>query len=103
MASATTSTIQNRIVYWANYYGLDAQHMLAIARCESGFSASAVNTTLVEGQHATGLFQHLPSYWAGRVAKYSITGTSIWDYETQAKVTAAMFADGQSDLWECKG
>jgi len=101
-AVSTKSTVQNRIVYWANYYGLNAQHMLDIAKCESGFNPAAVNTTLVEGVHATGLYQHLPTYWPGRVAKYSVTGTSIWDYETQAQVTAAMFADGQSNLWECR-
>lgn len=76
--------------------------MLDIAYCESRYNPTAVNPAIVEGVHPTGLFQHLPKYWAGRVAKYSITGSDILDPNTNAQITAAMFADGQSNLWECR-
>jgi hypothetical protein len=88
-------------VKWANVYGVSAPQLLRVADCESDYNPSVVSTFVVEGVHPMGLFQHLPTYWPARAARYGVPGASIFDAEAQAKVTAAMFRDGQSDLWAC--
>lgn len=97
--------VQSIIVKWANHYGLSAQHMLDIARCESTFNPNSRNTKYTAPGGAgnpVGLFQHVEGYWPARAAKYGVPGASIYDADAQARVTAAMFADGQAGLWECR-
>lgn len=96
--------VQSIIVKWANHYGVSAQHMLNIARCESTFDPNARNTSYSAGAagNPVGLFQHVEGYWPARAAKYGVPGASIYDADAQARVTAAMFADGQAHLWECR-
>ena len=96
--------VQGIIVKWANHYGLSAQHMLNIARCESTFNPNARNSSYSAGGagNPVGLFQHVEGYWPARAAKYGVPGASIYDADAQARVTAAMFADGQAGLWECR-
>lgn len=93
--------VQAVIVKWANYYGADANWLLRIAACESGFNPNAVAPNIIDGGHPTGLFQHVSTYWPSRAARYGVPGASIFDAEAQARVTAGMFADGQSSQWEC--
>ena len=94
---------------WANHYGVNPDLLLRIAKCESTYRPDAVNKgyTAYNAQgvsmgHPMGLFQHVEGYWAGRAATYGIPGASIWDADAQAHVTAGMFRDGQSYMWECK-
>ena len=96
--------VQSIIVKWANHYGVNAQHMLNIARCESTFNPNARNYdyTAPGAGNPIGLFQHVEGYWPARAAKYGVPGASIYDADAQARVTAAMFADGQAGLWECR-
>jgi len=96
--------VQSIIIKWANHYGVSAQHMLNIARCESTFNPNARNTSYSAGAagNPVGLFQHVEGYWPARAAKYGVPGASIYDADAQARVTAAMFADGQAHLWECR-
>lgn len=96
--------VQSIIVKWANHYGVNAQHMLNIARCESTFNPNARNPSYSAGAagNPVGLFQHVEGYWPARAAKYGVPGASIYDADAQARVTAAMFADGQAHLWECR-
>jgi hypothetical protein len=88
-------------VKWANVYGVSPSQLLRIADCESEYNPS-VSTFVVEGVHPMGLFQHLPTYWPNRAARYGVSGASIFDADAQAHVTAGMFRDGQSGLWQCK-
>ena len=46
-------------------------------------------------------FQHISGYWTARAKAYGYEGTSVFDAYANANVTAAMFADGKSNLWEC--
>jgi hypothetical protein len=98
------ATVQQVIVKWANHYGVSADLLLRIARCESGFNPFARNTGYADplGGNPVGLFQHLEGYWPVRAAKYGVPGASIYDVEAQARVTAGMFADGQAGQWECR-
>lgn len=94
--------IKQIIIKWADYYGVSRTQLLRVANCESGYNPKVVNHNYYDHGHPTGLFQHISGYWPGRAKTYGVPGASIFDPEAQAKVTAGMFRDGQSNLWECK-
>lgn len=96
------SDVQQSITKWAKHYGVDPNHLLRIAKCESRLNPKAVNRNYYENGNPSGLFQHLSGYWPARAAQYGRKGASVFDADAQAQVTAAMFAAGQSNLWECK-
>ena len=75
---------------------------MKIANCESTMNPSAVNYGYYENGHPSGLFQHISGYWPARAAKYGYAGASVFDATANANVTAQMFRDGASNLWECK-
>lgn len=85
----------------ARKYGINEEHFVNIARCESTFNPNAVNTSYYENGHPSGLFQHISGYWPARAAKYGYAGASVFDAVANANVTAGMFRDGASNLWEC--
>lgn len=85
----------------ARRYGLNEDHFVRIAMCESTMNPQAVNTSYYENGNPSGLFQHLSGYWPARAAKYGYEGSSVFDATANANVTAAMWAEGQSYLWEC--
>lgn len=102
-ASVPAGSVQEIIVKWANYYGVDPNMLLRIAKCESGFNPNAINRNYsVNGTHPSGLFQHVAVYWPARAAKYGVPGASVFDADANARVTAGMFRDGQASAWECK-
>lgn len=113
-APTPVGQVQATIIKWANHYGVDANWLLRIAECESRYRPGAVNLAYwvdangiefgtVGGKfYPSGVFQHVAKYWPGRAAHYGVPGASIFDAEAQARVTAGMFRDGQSNLWECK-
>ena len=72
-----------------------------IARCESTLNPNAINTGYYDNGHPSGLFQHISGYWPARAAQYGYPGASVFDPVANANVTAAMFRDGHSNLWEC--
>jgi soluble lytic murein transglycosylase-like protein len=86
----------------ARKYGIDENHFVAIAKCESTMNPNAVNYGYSENGNPSGLFQHLSGYWPARAAKYGYAGASVFDATANANVTAGMFRDGASNLWECK-
>jgi len=78
-----------------------------IARCESTLNPNAVNYNYYENGHPSGLFQHLTigeygGYWKARASQYGWSGASVFNAQANAEVTAQMFRDGASNLWECK-
>ena len=83
-------------------YGVDPDYMVRIAKCESGLNPTAIAPNLIAGSHPTGLFQHVSVYWPKRATKYGWDGASIYNVQAQAEVTAQMFRDGASKLWECR-
>lgn len=80
---------------------MDENHLVNIARCESGLNPKAVNYGYNENGYPSGLFQHLSGYYPARAAKYGYS-TNVFDAYSNANTTAAMFRDGLSYLWECK-
>jgi hypothetical protein len=94
--------VKESIVRWAIFYGQNPDTLLRVAYCESGYNPYSVNKNYYDNGNPTGLFQHISGYWEKRAARYGSPGASIYDYDAQAKVTAAMFKDGQSGAWECK-
>lgn len=98
-----TGVVQAAIIKWAGFYGVSADWLLRIANCESHFNPGSVNYSYaVSGTHPSGIFQHVALYWPARAVHYGVAGASIFDYDAQARVTAGMFKDGQSGLWECR-
>jgi len=51
----------------ARRFGVSGGEMLCVAQRESGLNEHAVNAT----SGTSGLFQHMPRYWPGRVASYN--------------------------------
>lgn len=94
--------IINIIKAAAAKYGVSEANMLRIAKCESGYNQNAINYNYYENGYPSGLFQHISGYWAARATKYGYEGASVFDPIANANVTAGMFRDGQSYLWECR-
>lgn len=72
--------------------------------CESSMNQNAINYNYSENgrDSPAGLFQHLQNYWPARATKYGWHGASIFNAQANAEVTAQMFRDGLTHLWECK-
>ena len=88
----------------ARKYGINEDYFVKIAMCESTMNPNAINRNYAEipGHHPSGLFQHLSNYWPARAAKYGYAGASVFDPVANANVTAGMWRDGASNLWECQ-
>jgi len=85
----------------ARKYGISEDYFVSIAKCESTMNPTAVNKAYYENGHPSGLFQHISGYYPARAQKYGYS-TDVFDAYSNANVTAAMFADGLTNLWECK-
>lgn len=79
----------------ASAKGIDAQRVLLIAQCESGFNPRS------DSGYYKGLFQQDPSYWPGRAAKYGYSGASYFDVDAQIGVATSMMAGGGWSHWGC--
>lgn len=99
--AAIPQTIEDIVRQAARKYGVNEDYLVSIARCESGMNPKAVNYGYNENGNPSGLFQHLSGYYPARAQKYGYS-TDVFDAYSNANVTAAMFADGLSNLWECK-
>lgn len=99
---ANTGNVEGIVRQAARKYGIDEEHFVKIARCESTMNPNAVNYGYNENGYPSGLFQHLSGYWPARAAKYGYAGASVFDAVANANVTAGMFRDGASNLWECR-
>lgn len=103
VVQASRDEVIATITYWANYYGIDPAWMLRVAKCESGYSVTALNRNYYAGGgNPTGIFQFLPQTFAANAARVGIANPNIWDYRQQAQVAAWMFKIGQSRQWQCK-
>lgn len=78
--------------------GCNPEQLIRVMYCESGGRHNAYN----KSSGASGLFQHLPQYWANRAATYGVPGASIWDPQAQVIVSAGMFSQGLAHHWVCK-
>jgi uncharacterized protein YabE (DUF348 family) len=89
---------RSEVVAAATQWGIDPNMMLRIMNCESRGHATSVNTATVNGEHASGLFQYLPSTW------YSAGGTdaNIFDGSVQIQVTARKMALYGNSPWACQ-
>lgn len=85
----------------ARKYGLDEEHFLTIAMCESTMNPSAINYGYYENGHPSGLFQHLSGYYPARAEKAGYS-TDVFDPYSNANTTASMWSEGLSYLWECQ-
>lgn len=79
----------------ADEFGVDGNLMVRIARCESGLRWWAVNIT----SRASGLFQHLPQYWAGRAEAVGMPDAWILDPRANARAAAWMLSTQGTRPW----
>lgn len=88
----------------AHLFGIDQQRMLCIAERESGFNEHAYNSS----SGAAGIFQHLQTYWRGRVVAYRARsrpalairpGASVFNPRANILVSARMMAAGGWSNW----
>jgi hypothetical protein len=93
------------VEYWrpqveaaAAVWNIDPNMMLRIMSCESHGNATDVNPTTVAGEHATGLFQYLPSTWRSAGG----TDDNIFDGSVQIQLTAKKMARYGTGAWACK-
>ncbi|MEX0932191.1 MAG: ubiquitin-like domain-containing protein [Candidatus Saccharimonadales bacterium] len=100
--STTTGNVELIVRQVAIKYGINPDHFVRIAMCESGLNPNAVNYGYYSNGHPSGLFQHISGYWPARASKYGYPGASVFNAEANANVSAAMWVDGQSHLWECQ-
>ncbi len=98
---APAGSIEDIVRQAARKYGINEDYFVRVARCESTLNPNAVNSSYYENGNPSGLFQHLSGYYPARAAKYGYS-SDVFDAYSNANVTAAMFADGQSNLWECR-
>lgn len=93
------------VEYWrpqveaaAAKWGIDPNMMLRIMNCESHGNATDVNVHTVNGEHATGLFQYLPSTWRSAGG----TNDNIFDGSVQIQITAKKMALYGTKPWACQ-
>ncbi|MET4003877.1 hypothetical protein ABIB48_002615 [Arthrobacter sp. UYCu511] len=96
-----TTDIEQIVREAARKYGLNEEHFLSIAMCESTMNPSAINYGYYENGHPSGLFQHLSGYYPARAEKAGYS-TDVFDAYSNANTTAAMWSEGLSHLWECQ-
>lgn len=75
----------------AYFQPADVDLALLVIGCESGGDPNAKNPNST----ASGLFQHLASYWDGRASAAGWAGSSIWNPEANVAVAAwLVYSDG---------
>jgi len=77
----------------------DVNRAVRVAWCESSFNPNSINPT----SGASGLFQHLPQYWADRSAAAGFAGADIFDPEANVAVAAWLLYEfpGGWSHWTC--
>lgn len=100
-ALETVTDVESIVRNAARKYGLDENHFVNLALCESSLNPKSINYNYYENGHPSGLFQHVSGYYPERAKKYGYS-TDVLDPYSNANVTAAMWKDGLSYLWECK-
>lgn len=79
-----------------HFYPTDVPRALEVIDCESRGNPYAVN----HSSRASGLFQHLPKYWAQRSASAGVAGASIFDPHANTAVAAwLVYHAGGWDHW----
>lgn len=101
-ASVQPSSVEQIVREAARRHGLNEEHFVSIAMCESTMRPDAVNYAYYDNGHPSGLFQHISGYWPARAAQHGYAGASVFDPVANANVTAAMWSDGLSYMWECR-
>ena len=77
----------------------DVNRAIRIAWCESSFNPYSVNPQT----QASGLFQHLPRYWAERSAEAGFPGADIFDPDANVAVAAWLVYEGGGwSHWTCR-
>jgi hypothetical protein len=84
-------SVEEKIIYYADIYGVEKETALRIAKCESGFNPKAEN----ENGSATGVYQFIRKTW-----KNNCDGDV---YNADANIICFMrLYKNNKNWWECK-
>lgn len=105
--ASSGDSIESIVRHAARSQGINEEHFLRIAKCESTLRPDAVNplSVIVGGVNygnAKGLFQFIDSTWKRMSAKSGHAGASVFDAKANAAVAAWAFANGHAGEWECR-
>lgn len=93
------STVREAIWVAAVTYRQSASELTRTAYCESRLNPGSRNgEPIYNGEHATGLFQFVPSTWRSTPYKYG----DIYNANTNALAAAWMWAQGRRNEWTCR-
>ena len=99
-ASGWLSQVEVRALVSLYFEEEDVNQAVRVAWCESRFDPEAVDLTT----GATGLFKHLPKYWAERAEKAGFRGAEPTDAEASVAAAAwAVYEGGGWDVFGCRG
>lgn len=102
VSGASGGDIEGIVRQAARKYGLNEDHFVQVARCESGLTPSSINHNYYAGGgNPSGLFQFLPETW-NRMSSQSGIGGNVFDAVANANVAAWAWANGHSGEWECR-
>lgn len=92
-------TIDEKIEYYAQSYGVNPQVMHTVIKCESSYIETAYNKTDPLGG-AKGIGQFLqPTF--NHYSKLAGAESDIWNTDAQLKTMAYMFSIGEAKQWTC--
>jgi hypothetical protein len=94
----STGYVETVVRAAAAEFGVNADQLVRVAKCESGLNPLAKNPAST----ASGLFQFLTTTWAGNGPRLGYGPADVWDPVAASRVAAWMFAHGQSGQWVCK-
>lgn len=90
-------SIDNKIIRYADVYGVNAKSMRATLVCESGLNPKAHNPN----DPSFGIAQFLKPTFYHYARILGITDPDIWDVDQQLQIMAYLFSTGEAKQWTC--
>lgn len=94
------TSIDDKIVKYANQYNVNPQLINKTIECESGFIETAYNASDPYGG-AFGVAQFLKPTFYYYADVLRIKNPDIWDTDQQLEIMSYMFSIGQAKQWSC--
>ena len=94
------TSIDSKIVKYANQYGVNPQLINKTIECESGFKETAYNASDPYGG-AFGVAQFLKPTFYYYADVLRIQNPDIWNTDQQLEIMSYMFSIGQAKQWTC--
>lgn len=93
-------TVEEKVDFWANEYGVSAEEMHRTINCESSYVETAHNKSDPHGG-AIGIGQFLTPTFRAYSKEAGIEDADIWNTDHQLQTMAYMFSINQARQWTC--